>query len=191
MGQSCASCPQKVRVTVVNNADNELIPTRVTIWWRVCIDYRKLNSITCKDHFPLPFIDQMLVRLAGHKFYYFLNGYLGYNQIPITPTDQEKTTFTCHFGTFVYRRMSFRLSNAPDTFQQCMLSIFSDMVERFLEVFMDDFSVFSDSFDQCLHYLTLVLHRCIEKNLVLNWDKCYFMVKQSIVLNHIISSKKY
>jgi len=181
--------PKKSGVTVVTNADNELIPTRVTTGWRVCIDYRKLNSVTRKDHFPLPFIDQMLDRLAGHEFYCFLDGYSGYNQIPIAPKDQEKTTFTCPFGTFAYRRMPFGLCNAPATFQRCMLSIFSDMVERFLEVFMDDFSVFGDSFDQCLHHLTQVLQRCIEKNLVLNWEKCHFMVKQGIVLGHIISSK--
>ncbi|KAH9801443.1 hypothetical protein KPL71_001038 [Citrus sinensis] len=131
----------------------------------------------------------MLDRLAGHEFYCFLDGYSGYNQIPIVPKDQEKTTFTCPFGTFAYRRMPFGLCNAPATFQRCMLSIFSDMVERFLEVFMDDFFVFGDSFDQCLHHLTLVLQRCIEKNLVLNWKKCHFMVKQGIVLGHIISSK--
>ncbi|KAH9802357.1 hypothetical protein KPL71_001349 [Citrus sinensis] len=181
--------PKKSRVTVVTNANNELMPTKVTTGWRVCIDYRKLNSVTCKDHFPLPFIDQILDRLAGHEFYCFLDGYSGYNQIPIAPKDQEKTTFTCPFGTFAYRRMTFGLCNAPAIFQRCMLSIFSDMVERFLEVFMDDFSVFGDSFDQCLHHLTLVLQRCIEKNLVLNWEKCHFMVKQGIVLGHIISSK--
>ena len=131
----------------------------------------------------------MLDRLAGHEFYCFLDGYSGYNQIPIAPKDQEKTTFTCPFGTFAYRRMPFGLCNAPATFQRCMLSIFSDMVERFLEVSMDDFSVFGDSFDQCLHHLTLVLQRCVKKNLVLNWEKCHFMVKQGIVLGHIISSK--
>ena len=73
--------------------------------------------------------------------------------------------------------MSFGLYNAPATFQRCMLNIFSDMVEQFVEVFIDDFSVFGDLFDQCLHHLTLVLQRCIEKNLILNWEKCYFMVK--------------
>ena len=85
--------------------------------------------------------------------------------------------------------MPFGLCNASATFQRYMLSIFYDMVERFLEVFMDDFSVFGDSFDQCLHYLTLVLQRCIEKNLILNWKKCHFMVKQCIVLGYNISSK--
>ncbi|KAB2631820.1 hypothetical protein D8674_038724 [Pyrus ussuriensis x Pyrus communis] len=114
---------------------------------------------------------------------------LSYNQIAIAPEDQEKTTFTCPFGTFAYRRMPFGLCNAPATFQRCMLAIFSDMVERFIEVFMDDFSVFGSSFDECLNHLSLVLQRCQETNLVLNWEKCQFMVKQGIVLGHVISSQ--
>jgi hypothetical protein len=181
--------PKKAGITVIKNKDNELVPTRVHSGWRVCIDYRKLNSVTRKDHFPLPFIDQMVERLAGHDYYCFLDGYSGYNQIPLDPEDQEKTTFTCPFGTFAYRRMPFGLCNAPATFQRCMISIFSDMVERHLEIFMDDFSVFGSSFGECLHHLTLVLIRCKEKNLVLNWEKCHFMVKQGIVLGHVISSK--
>ena len=181
--------PKKSGVTVVKNANDELIPTRVTTGWRVCIDYRKLNSVTRKDHFPLPFMDQILERVAGHNFYYFLDGYSGYNQIEIAPEDQEKTTFTCPFGTFAYRRMPFGLCNAPATFQRCMLSIFSDMVEHFLEVFMDDFSVFGNSFDDCLHNLKKVLNRCEEKNLILNWEKCHFMVSKGIVLGHIVSSQ--
>ena len=122
-----------------------------------CIDYRKLNSTTRKDHFPLPFIDQMLERLAGHSHYCFLDGFLGYNQIAIALEDQEKTTFTCPFGTFAYRRMPFGLCYAPATFQRCMISIFSDYVENTIKVFMDDFSVYGDSFDRCLENLALVL----------------------------------
>ncbi|CAN6707622.1 unnamed protein product [Malus baccata var. baccata] len=179
--------PKKSGVTVVTNAENELVPQRVQTGWRVCIDYRKLNTTTRKDHFPLPFIDQMLERLVGYAFYCFLDGYSGYNQIVIAPEDQEKTTFTCPFGTFAYRRMPFGLCNAPATFQRCMMSIFSNYVEKIIEVFMDDFSVFGDSFDGCLHNLSLILKRCIETNLVLNWEKCHFMVKQGIVLGHIIS----
>ncbi|KAM1972666.1 hypothetical protein ACFX16_019455 [Malus domestica] len=179
--------PKKSGVTVVKNAEDEHVPTRIQTGWRVCIDYRKLNNTTRKDHFPLPFIDQMLERLAGHSFYCFLDGYSGYNQIVIAPEDQEKTTFTCPFGTFAYRRMPFGLCNAPATFQRCMVSIFSDFIEKIIEVFMDDFSVFGDSFDGCLENLTLILKRCMETNLVLNWEKCHFMVKQGIVLGHIIS----
>ncbi|CAN6581013.1 unnamed protein product [Malus baccata var. baccata] len=179
--------PKKSGVIVVKNAEDELVPTRIQTGWRVCIDYRKLNNTTRKDHFPLPFIDQMLERLAGHSFYCFLDGYSGYNQIVIAPEDQEKTTFTCPFGTFAYRRMPFGLCNAPATFQRCMVSIFSDFIEKIIEVFMDDFSVFGDSFDGCLENLTLILKRCMETNLVLNWEKCHFMAKQGIVLGHIIS----
>ncbi|CAN6700807.1 unnamed protein product [Malus baccata var. baccata] len=109
--------PKKVGLTVMKNENEELVPTKPTASWRVCTDYRKLNSSTRKDYFPMPFIDQMLERLAG------------YNQIAIAPEDQEKTTFTCPFGTFAYRRMPFGLCNAPATFQRCMLAIFSDMVE--------------------------------------------------------------
>jgi hypothetical protein len=127
---------------VVKNKDDELVPTRIQSGWRVCIDYRKLNAATRKDHFLLPFIDQMVERLAGHDFYCFLDGYSGYNQVPVDSKDQEKMTFTCHFGTFAYYHMPFGLCNAPATFQQCMINIFSDMVEQFLEIFMDGFFFF-------------------------------------------------
>ncbi|KAI3678307.1 hypothetical protein L6452_37594 [Arctium lappa] len=130
--------PKMGGVTVITNEKNELIPTRIVSGWRICMDYRKLNQATQKDHFPLPFIDQMLDRLAGKEFYCFLDGYSGYNQIAITPEDQEKTTFTCPYGTFAFRRMPFGLCNAPATFQRCMMSIFSDMLEQSMEIFMDD-----------------------------------------------------
>ncbi|KAL0433806.1 UNVERIFIED_CONTAM: Retrovirus-related Pol polyprotein from transposon.6 [Sesamum latifolium] len=84
--------------------------------WRVCIDYRALNDATRKDHFPLPFIDQMVEKLAGHEYYCFLDGYSGYHQVAIAPEDQEKITFTCPYGTFAFRRMPFGLCNAPATF---------------------------------------------------------------------------
>ena len=179
--------PKKSGVTVVANENNELIPTRVTSGWRVCIDYRKLNSGTRKDHFPLPFVDQMLERVTEHEFYCFLDGYSGYSQIEIALEDQEKTTFTCPFGTFTFRKMHFVLCNALGTFQRCMMGIFSDMIEIIMEIFMDDFSVFDDSYEGCLENLRKVLERCQEKNLVLNWEKCHFMVTQGIVLGHILS----
>ncbi|GJT06251.1 reverse transcriptase domain-containing protein [Tanacetum coccineum] len=154
---------------------------------RVCIDYRKLNDATRKDHFPLPFIDQMLERLSGNEYNCFLDGFLGYFQIPLAPEDQEKTTFTCPYGTFACRRMPFGLCNAPATFQRCMTAIFHDMCKDFMEVFMDDFSVFGYSFRTCLNNLSKMLARCEETNLVLNWEKCQFMVKEGIVLGHKIS----
>ncbi|GJV76204.1 reverse transcriptase domain-containing protein [Tanacetum coccineum] len=179
--------PKKGGFTVVENDENELIPTRLVTGWRVCIDYRKLNEATRKDHFPLPFMDQMLERLAGNDYYCFLDGFSGYFQIPIDPKDQEKTTFMCPYGTFAYRRMPFGLCNAPGTFQRCMLAIFHDMVEKTMEVFMEDFSVFGNSFKNCLSRLDKMLQRCEDTNLCLNWEKSHFMVKEGIVLGHKIS----
>nr|GEY51329.1 DNA-directed DNA polymerase [Tanacetum cinerariifolium] len=179
--------PKKGEITVVENENNELIPTRLVTGWRVCIDYRKLNDATRNDHFLLPFMDQMLERLAGNEFYCFLDGFFGYFQIPVNPPDQEKTTFTCPYGTFAYRRMPFGLCNAPGTFQRCMMAIFHDMIEKTMEFFMDDFSVFGDLFSSCISHLDTMLQRCEDTNLILNWEKCHFMVKEGIVLGHKIS----
>nr|GEX49044.1 DNA-directed DNA polymerase [Tanacetum cinerariifolium] len=134
---------KKGGMMVVTNDNNELIPTRLVTGWRVCIDYQKLNNATRKDHFPLLFMDQMLERLAGNELYCFLDNFFGYFQISIDPQDQKKTTFTCPYGTFAYRRMPFGFCNALGTFQ-----------------------------------------RCEDTNLVLNWEKCHFMVKECIVLSH-------
>ncbi|GKE66076.1 hypothetical protein Tco_1520237 [Tanacetum coccineum] len=120
--------PKKGGITVVTNENDELVPTRTVTGWRVCIDYRKLNEATAKDHFPLSFMDQM--------------------------------------------RMPFRLCNTPDTFQRCMLAIFHNMIEESVKVFMD----------KCLNNLNKMLQRCKDAHLVLNWEKCHFMVKEGIVL---------
>ncbi|GKC61859.1 hypothetical protein Tco_1089457 [Tanacetum coccineum] len=122
--------PKKSGFTVVENDENELIPTRLVTGWRVCIDYQKLNKATLKDHFPLPFMDQMLKRLAGNRYYCFLDGFSGCFQIPIDPHDQEKTTFMCPYGMFAYHRIPFDLCNALGTFQRCMMAIFHDMIEK-------------------------------------------------------------
>ncbi|GKF00237.1 reverse transcriptase domain-containing protein [Tanacetum coccineum] len=129
-------------MTVVNNEKDELISQRTVTGWRMCIDNRKLNNATHNDHFLLPYIDQMLKRLAGHEYYFFLDGFSGYLQIPIAPEDQEKTRFTCPYETFAYKLMPFGLCNAPTTFQRCRTTIFYELIEDCMEVFMDDFSVF-------------------------------------------------
>ena len=135
------------------------------------LDYRKLNKATQKDHYPLPFIDQMLERLSKNSHFCFLNDYSGFSQIAVKYEDQEKTTFTCPYGTYAYRRMPFGLCNAPATFQRCMSAIFHGFCEEIVEVFMDDFSIYGTSFDNCLYYLNKVLQRCEETNLVLNPSK--------------------
>ncbi|GJU69650.1 reverse transcriptase domain-containing protein [Tanacetum coccineum] len=139
---------------------------------------KEINEATRKDHFPLPFMDQMIERLAGNEFYCFLDGFSGYFQIPIDPQDQEKTTFTCPYGTFAYRRMPFGLCNAPGTFQRCMMAHDSDdIIKKTMKVFMDDFSVFGDSFDSCLCTLEKTMLNCVkDDNLVLNWETVHFNV---------------
>ncbi|GKC81898.1 reverse transcriptase domain-containing protein [Tanacetum coccineum] len=107
----------------------------------------------------------MLERLARNEYYCFLDRFYGYFQIPIDPQDQEKITFTCPYRTFAYRRMPFGLCNAPSTFQRCMMAILHDMIEETMEVFMDDFSIFGDSFSYCLSHLDKMLKRCEDTNL--------------------------
>nr|GEY33840.1 reverse transcriptase domain-containing protein [Tanacetum cinerariifolium] len=181
--------PKKGGMTVIKNDENKVVPTRLVTDWRVCIDYRKLNEATRKDLFPLPFLDQMLERLTGNEYYCFLDGFSGYFQIPINPKDQEETTFTCPYGTFAYKRMPFGLYNAPGTFQRCMMAIFHDMIEQTMVVFMDDFSVFGNSFSTCLTNLEKMFKRCEDTKLALNWEKSHLMVKEGIVLRHKISKK--
>ncbi|GKE48883.1 reverse transcriptase domain-containing protein [Tanacetum coccineum] len=129
----------------------------------------------------------MLKRLAGNEYYCFLDGFSGYFQIPIDPRDQEKTTFTCPYGRFAYRHMPFGLCNAPGMFQRCMMAIFHDIIKKTMEVFMDDFLVFGNSFKNCLFRVDKMLQRCEDTNLCLNWEKSHFMVKEGIVLGHKIS----
>ncbi|RVW34440.1 Retrovirus-related Pol polyprotein from transposon 17.6, partial [Vitis vinifera] len=180
--------PKKSGITVVQNEKGEEITTRLTSGWRVCIDYRKLNAVTRKDHFPLPFIDQVLERVSGHPFYCSWMGIQGIFRLKLIGRS-GKDHFYMSIWNICLQRMPFGLCNAPATFQRCMLSIFSDMVERIMEVFMDDITVYGGTFEECLVNLEAVLHRCIEKDLVLNWEKCHFMVRQGIVLGHIISEK--
>ncbi|GJS90263.1 reverse transcriptase domain-containing protein [Tanacetum coccineum] len=150
--------PKKGGITVVANEENELIPTRLVTGWRVCIDYRKLNEATRKDHFPLPFMDQMR-KLLSHACM------------------ELSRTVACHLACV--------MPSVP--YQRCMMAIFHDMIEKTMEVFMDDFSVFGDSFDSCLSNLEKMLKWCEDTNLVLNWEKCHFMCREGIVLGHKIS----
>ncbi|XP_049387509.1 uncharacterized protein LOC125851820 [Solanum stenotomum] len=173
--------PKKGGMTVVTNEKNKLIPTRTVTGWRICMDYRKLNDTTRKDHYPVPFIDQMLDRMAGQEYNCFLDDYLGYNQIIIAPEDQENNTFACPYGMYACKRMPFGLCNAPATFQRCMMAIVHDIVEDFVEVFMDDFSVFGESFELSLTNLDRVLVRCEETNLCgLDVDKAKVEVTEKL-----------
>ncbi|GJU89109.1 reverse transcriptase domain-containing protein [Tanacetum coccineum] len=132
----------------------------------------------------------MLERLAGHEYYCFLDGFLGYLQIPIPLEDQEKTTFTCPYGTFIYKLMPFRLCNAPTTFKRCMTAIFHELIKDSMEVFMDAFFIFGSFFDHCLKNMEKMVKRCEETNLVLNWEKCHFKILLLQEFNIDIHDKK-
>lgn len=107
---------------------------------RVCVDYRKLNACTQKDHFPLPFSTLVLEEVGGHAHYTFMDGYTGYNQISIALQDIHKTAFTTHWDTFVWVVMSFGLCNASITFQRLVMYMFTDLLYKSMTMFVDDFS---------------------------------------------------
>ena len=156
--------------------------------WRICVDYRELNKATKKDHFPLPFIDQVLDTLAGKKYFSFLDGYSGYNQISISPEGQEKTTFTCPWGTFSYSFLPFGSCNAPATFQRAAISIFADISHDCMEIYMDDFTTFGLKFEEAMMNLENVLVRCQEHNLAINSEKCFMLMQEGVVLGNFIST---
>jgi hypothetical protein len=149
--------PKTGGITVVPDENNELVPQSVVVGYRMCIDFRKVNKVTNKDHYPLPFIHQMLERLSKKSHFCFLDGYSGFSQIAVKKQDQEKTTFTCPYGTYACRSMPFGLCNAHAMFQICLSAMFHGFCEEIVEVFMDNFSVYGTSFDNCLHTLDEVL----------------------------------
>ena len=155
--------------------------------WRVCVDYRELNKSTQKDHFSLPFIDQALDTLSGKNFFSFLDGFSGYSQIQIALEDQDKTTFTCPWGTFSYRVLPFGLCNAPAMFQRAVIGIFSELVNDSMEIFMDNFTPYGKDFEEALENLKKVLIRCEQTQLSLSTEKCHMMISEGVVLGHFIS----
>eukprot|EP00253_Pinus_taeda_P029982 PITA_29982 len=158
--------------------------------WRICVDYGELNKATKKDHFPLPFIDQALDSLAGKKFFSFLDGFSGYNQIQISPKYQDNTIFTCRWGTFAYWVLPFGFCNAPTTFQRAVLRIFSELVHDAVEIYMDDFTPYGSDFQEALSNLGKVLDKCIEMILSLNLEKCEFLMTEGTMLGQAISQQE-
>ena len=156
---------------------------------RVCQDFKKLNASTKKDYFPILFTDIILDHVSGHECYSFLDGFFGYNQVFIRPEDQLKTTFTTEWGTFAFNRMPFGLCNAPGTFQRLMMDIFQDFLRHFLEVFIDDFVVFSAKQDH-LQFLKKTFERCRETNLKLHPSKCFLGMESGLLLGHVVSKNE-
>ncbi|BFI32702.1 hypothetical protein MPTK2_3g07970 [Marchantia polymorpha subsp. ruderalis] len=155
---------------------------------RVCVDYRRLNACTQKDHFPLPFITLVLEEVGGHARYSFMDGYSGYNQISIARQDVHKTAFTTPWGTFVWVVMPFGLCNAPATFQRLVTYIFSDLLYKSMTVFIDDFSTQS-SIGEHLQCVREALIRCRKMQLALNPEKTFLGVQRGVLLGYVVSEK--
>ena len=157
--------------------------------WRIFVNHQELNKATKKDHFPLPFIDQVPDGLERKKCFSFLDGFSGYNQIQIYPEDQDRITFTYPWGTFAYRVLPFALCNAPATIQRPVFSIFAELVHDTMEIYMDDFIPYGCDFQEALTNLGKVLHKCIEVNLSLSPEKCEFLMTKGTILGHSISQQ--
>lgn len=159
---------------------------------RVCQDYRKLNAATRKDHYPLPFIDVVLDTLAWSELFSFLDSYSGYNQVSVREEDWEKTTVTTDWGTNAFKVMPFGLCNAPcnalGTFQQIMMIIFQEYLHKSLEIFIDDFCVYSSQSTH-LEKLRLTFQKCRAAQLCLHPEKCYIGMEEGILLGHVISKR--
>ncbi|KAH9313472.1 hypothetical protein KI387_044591, partial [Taxus chinensis] len=153
---------------------------------RICVDYRKLNKATKKDHYPLPFSDQILDEVAGQECYSFADGYSRYNQVRIAEKDQLKTTFTTPWGTFAYRVMPFGLCNAPATFQRLMNRVFEPYIGNFIRVFLDDFCIYGSKMDH-LHQMETTFQRLDEAQASLNPTKCVFGCSKGVLLGHVVS----
>ena len=155
---------------------------------RICQDFRRLNSVTRKDYFPLPFTDTMLDAVSGHKTYSFMDGFSGYNQIQIYEPHRWYTTFTTDWGTFAYMVMPFGLCNAPATFQRVMTEAFQKYLRKFMEIFLDDFAVFG-TMEQHAEYLQKCFDKCMEFGISINAAKSAFLVPFGKLVGHIVSER--
>ncbi|MCO5604833.1 hypothetical protein L7F22_059007 [Adiantum nelumboides] len=156
--------------------------------WRVCVDYKPLNAATKRDHFPLPFQDEILNEVAGHERYTICDGYSGYYQIRIAEEDQHKTTFITPWGCFAFRVMPFGLTNAPSTFTRFTSFIFQPFFGKSIRVFLDDFCTYSDRALHCQR-VEKGLQRLYQYGGQLNPDKCHVAEKEVVLLGHVISQE--
>lgn len=175
-----SSSPYTSPIVLVKKKDGSL---------RMCVDYRQLNSKTCKDAFPLPRIEESLDALTGARWFSTMDLVSGYNQVPVAEADRPKTAFCTPFGLFEWNRMPFGLCNAPSTFQRLMQRIFGDQQCQSLLLYLDDIVVFSSTVEQHLERLEVVLGRLQQEGLKAKLAKCAFFQREVRYLGHVISDQ--
>jgi hypothetical protein len=152
---------------------------------RICVDLRKLNDACLHDPFPTPFTDEVLENVGGKEAYSFTDGFSGYHQIKIVQEDRYKTTFVTEWGSYQYTVMPFGLKNAPAIFSRVVVATFKEFIHKFLEVYLDDWTVFSLLKDH-IEVLRLMLDRCRQCHISLNLKKCIFCAPFGILLGHVV-----
>ncbi|MCO5556434.1 hypothetical protein L7F22_009983 [Adiantum nelumboides] len=156
--------------------------------WRVCVDYKPLNGATKREHFPLPFQDEILNEVVGHERYTICDGYSGYYQIRIAKEDRHNTTFITPWRCFAFRVMPFGLTNSPSTFTRFTSFIFQPFFGKSIRVFLDDFCTYSDRALHCQR-VEEGLQRLRQYGGQLNADKCHVVEKEAVLLGHVISQE--
>jgi len=156
---------------------------------RLCVDFRNLNQVSLKDNYPLPKMDHILQRVAGSQRMSMLDGFSGYNQVAVHPDDQENTTFTTPWGTFMYAKMPFGLMNVGATFKGAIDIAFLEERDRFVVIYLDDITMFSKTDQDHLQHLRKVFLKCRNFGISLNPKKSNFAMEEGKLLGHIISKK--
>jgi hypothetical protein len=153
---------------------------------RICVDFHKLNAATTKDPYPLSFTDEVLDVVIGYALYTFLDGFCGYNQLSVAKYDRYKTAFVTKWGAFVWLVMPFELKNIPATYQRVVNKAIKEYLNKFMKLFLDDFSVYCDEATY-LPKLRLCFEKYKEFGISLNPEKCLMMVTSGVILGHVVS----